>query len=382
MVDNGAIAVRPTLQACLTYDHRAIDGGPAAAFLATLERWSPHCPSSRPDRSKETMEIAPETLLSLHRTMLTIRLFEQRVASEFRTGEIPGFVHMYVGEEAVAAGVCANLDDDDYVTSTHRGHGHCIAKGCDLDRMMAEIYGREDGLCKGRGGSMHIADFSRGMLGANAIVGGGIALATGAGLAVDRARERSGRGGVLRRRSGEPGCPAREPQPRGDLEAAGPLRLREQRLRRVDARRVRDERARRRGARRGLRDHGRDRRRRRRARRLRGRARAVERARAGEGPTLLEVKTYRFRGHFEGDPDRYRDDEERRGCRRRMRSPPLRSRILAEGHATEADLDALHAEIEAAVEHAVEFARSSPFPDPADIGKYVYPEQITRVGVA
>ena len=129
------------------------------------------------------MEIAPETLLSLHRTMLTIRLFEQRVASEFRTGEIPGFVHMYVGEEAVAAGVCANLHEDDYVTSTHRGHGHCIAKGCDLDRMMAEIYGREDGLCKGRGGSMHIADFSRGMLGANAIVGGGIALATGAGLA-------------------------------------------------------------------------------------------------------------------------------------------------------------------------------------------------------
>ena len=124
-----------------------------------------------------------ETLLGLYRTMLTIRLFEQRVAREFRTGEIPGFVHMYVGEEAVAAGVCANLDDADYVTSTHRGHGHCIAKGCELGPMMAEIYGREDGLCKGRGGSMHIADFSRGMLGANAIVGGGIALATGAGLA-------------------------------------------------------------------------------------------------------------------------------------------------------------------------------------------------------
>ena len=109
---------------------------------------------------------------------------------------------------------------------------------------------------------------------------------------------------------------------------------------------------------------------------------AVERARAGEGPTLLEVKTYRFRGHFEGDPDRYRDDEEREGLQEKDAIPPLRSRILTEGHATEADLDALHAEIEAAVEHAVEFARSSPFPDPADIGKYVYPEQITRVGVA
>jgi hypothetical protein len=132
---------------------------------------------------RSTVAVDPETLLSLYRTMVTIRLFEQRVAREFRTGEIPGFVHMYIGEEAVAAGVCANLDDSDYITSTHRGHGHCIAKGCDLGPMMAEIYGREDGLCKGRGGSMHIADFSRGMLGANAIVGGGIALATGAGLA-------------------------------------------------------------------------------------------------------------------------------------------------------------------------------------------------------
>src|SRR3989449_10948157 len=129
------------------------------------------------------MDVSPDTLLSLHRTMLTIRLFEQCVAREFRTGEIPGFVHMYIGEEAVAAGVCANLDDGDYGTSTHRGHGHCIAKGCDMGRMMAEIYGRQDGLCKGRGGSMHIADFSRGMLGANAVVGGGVAIATGAGLA-------------------------------------------------------------------------------------------------------------------------------------------------------------------------------------------------------
>ena len=115
------------------------------------------------------MDVPHELLLRIYRTMATIRAFEERVAREFRTGGIPGFVHMYIGEEAVAAGVCANLDDGDYVTSTHRGHGHCIAKGCELGAMMAEIYGREDGLCKGRGGSMHIADFSRGMLGANAI---------------------------------------------------------------------------------------------------------------------------------------------------------------------------------------------------------------------
>src|ERR1700704_3565216 len=101
------------------------------------------------------MDLPAETLLSLHRTMLTIRLFEQRVAREFRTGEIPGFVHMYIGEEAVAAGVCANLRDDDFVTSTHRGHGHCIAKGVNVRDMMAEIYGKSGGSCRGKGGSMH-----------------------------------------------------------------------------------------------------------------------------------------------------------------------------------------------------------------------------------
>src|SRR5262249_3631744 len=129
------------------------------------------------------MRLPSETLLWLYRTMLTIRIFELRVKREFRTGEIPGFVHLYVGEEAIAAGGCANLRDDGYVTSTHRGHRPCIAKGASRAALMAEIYGRETGLCKGRGGSMHIADFGRGMLGANAIVGGGIALATGAGLA-------------------------------------------------------------------------------------------------------------------------------------------------------------------------------------------------------
>jgi hypothetical protein len=120
-----------------------------------------------------------DALLWMYRTMETIRAFEERVQREFAKGDIPGFVHMYIGEEAVATGVCAHLTDEDFITSTHRGHGHCIAKGCSLPEMLAELYGRETGLCKGRGGSMHIADFRRGMLGANAIVGGGIAIATG-----------------------------------------------------------------------------------------------------------------------------------------------------------------------------------------------------------
>ena len=127
-------------------------------------------------------EMPTERLVAIHRTMETIRAFEERVGREFRTGEIPGFVHSYAGQEAVAATICAHLREDDLIASTHRGHGHCIAKGCELQSMMAEIYGREGGLCHGRGGSMHIADFSRGMLGANAIVGGGIALATGGAL--------------------------------------------------------------------------------------------------------------------------------------------------------------------------------------------------------
>jgi pyruvate dehydrogenase E1 component alpha subunit len=316
--------------------------------------------------------IDPKTQLALYRTMLTIRLFEQRVAREFRTGEIPGFVHMYVGEEAVAAGVCANLDDADYVTSTHRGHGHCIAKGCDLGRMMAEIYGREDGLCKGRGGSMHIADFSRGMLGANAIVGGGIALATGAGLAsaVRGSREVAvaffGDGaanqGVLHESlnlaaiwklpviyvcenngfaESTPSTYATSvPDVAGRATAYGIP---------------------------GVIADGAD------VLEVYTAARAaVARARAGDGPTLLEVKTYRFMGHFEGDPDRYRDDDERRATRERDAITALGAQL----DASEDELDAIRAEIEAAVSRAVDFARASPVPDPADLERYVYPEAV------
>src|SRR5215475_8620292 len=124
-----------------------------------------------------------ERLLRAYRQMKTIREFEERLHIEIATGEIPGFTHLYSGQEAVAVGVCGTLTDSDYIVSTHRGHGHCIAQGCDVTGMMKEIYGRRDGLCKGKGGSMHIADFDKGMLGANAIVGGGPPLAVGAAIA-------------------------------------------------------------------------------------------------------------------------------------------------------------------------------------------------------
>jgi TPP-dependent pyruvate/acetoin dehydrogenase alpha subunit len=127
-------------------------------------------------------ELTTGQLLEAYRVMRTIREFEERLHTEFATGDIPGFVHLYAGEEAIAAGVMAHLRDDDFVASTHRGHGHAIAKGCDVNGMMAEIYGKATGICHGKGGSMHIADVAKGMLGANGIVGGGPPLVCGVGL--------------------------------------------------------------------------------------------------------------------------------------------------------------------------------------------------------
>src|SRR5688500_20060191 len=123
-----------------------------------------------------------ETLLAMYERMVQIRTFEDAAGKNFAAGLVPGFVHLYAGEEAIAVGVCAHLTDIDYITSTHRGHGHCIAKGVDIAAMVAELMGKATGICRGKGGSMHIADVEKGMLGANGIVGGGIPLACGAAL--------------------------------------------------------------------------------------------------------------------------------------------------------------------------------------------------------
>ena len=129
------------------------------------------------------MDLGPQQLLGMYRNMAMIRYFDQRAVEEFHAGNIPGVVHAYIGEEAVAVGVCTALRRDDKIVSTHRGHGHTIAKGADIKRMMAELFGRSNGYCHGKGGSMHIADFRVGMLGANGIVGAGLPIATGAALA-------------------------------------------------------------------------------------------------------------------------------------------------------------------------------------------------------
>ena len=129
------------------------------------------------------MNLNEPQLLQAYRKMRQIRAFEDRVLEEFATGEIPGFVHLYAGEEASAVGFCMHLNDEDRIASTHRGHGHCIAKGVEINGMMSEIYGRRNGICAGKGGSMHIADLEKGMMGANGIVGAGPPLICGAGLA-------------------------------------------------------------------------------------------------------------------------------------------------------------------------------------------------------
>jgi len=136
--------------------------------------------------SKTASEIDADQLLRMYRRMLMIRLFEEKVNELYTRALMPGLAHLYIGEEAVAVGVCEALEPEDYITSTHRGHGHCIAKGAQLDRMFAELLGKEAGYCKGKGGSMHIADPDTGNLGANAIVGGSMGIATGAALSAKR----------------------------------------------------------------------------------------------------------------------------------------------------------------------------------------------------
>ena len=157
--------------------------------------------------SNNPLPLAKADLLRAYRTMRTIRVFEEgeRLHVEFATGEIPGFVHLYAGEEACATGIMMHLTDVDRVASTHREHGHCIAKGVDVHEMMAEIFGKATGACRGKGGSMHIADLSKGMMGANGILGAGAPLACGAGIAATFRRIWRGRDHFLRRRRRQPG---------------------------------------------------------------------------------------------------------------------------------------------------------------------------------
>ena len=299
------------------------------------------------------------------RSMQTIRRFEERASDDYQAGAIYGVVHCYIGEEAVAVGICSALNRDDQIISTHRGHGHCLAKGADLNRMMAELYGRQTGYCKGKGGSMHIADFSIGMLGANGIVAGGIPIVTGAGLAA----QLEGKGRVAVSFFGDGASNAGPFHESINIAATWKLpmlyvcenNLYSAGTTAAETLALSDVAARAAGyGIPGVVVDGND------VMAVYEAAEAaVNRARAGQGPTLIECKTYRWRGHTERpgqeDPRPKGEIEEWQ-----QRDPINRfaTSLMDQGLLTEEAWQKMDAEILAAIEEAVKFSEESPFPDP------------------
>ena len=303
--------------------------------------------------------------LEMLRSMQTIRRFEERASDDYQAGAIYGVVHCYIGEEAVAVGVCAALNRDDQIISTHRGHGHCLAKGADLNRMMAELYGRQTGYCKGKGGSMHIADFSIGMLGANGIVAGGIPIVTGAGLAA----QLEGKGRVAVSFFGDGASNAGPFHESINIAATWKLpmlyvcenNLYSAGTIAADTLALSDVAARAAGyGIPGVVIDGND------VMAVYEAAEAaVNRARAGQGPTLIECKTYRWRGHTErpGQEDP-RPKEEIEEWRQRDPINRFATILMDQGLLTEDAWQKMDADILEAIEDAVKFSEASPFPDP------------------
>ncbi len=313
------------------------------------------------------MTQSKEELLKLYESMQEIRKFEEEVADLFAGGSIPGFVHLYIGQEAVAVGACAALNSDDYITSTHRGHGHLIAKGGDLKKMMAELFGKETGYCKGRGGSMHIVDVGLGILGANGIVGAGTQIAAGAGLSAKS--RKSGQVAVCF--FGDNATSEGMFHESINLASVWDLpvifvcenNLYGQFTPYEKHSKVPDiaEKAKAYGIP-GMIVDGND------VMAVReATAKAIERARAGQGPMLIECKTYRWHGHYEGDVYPYRDDEEIERWKEKCPISNFRKKLLDEGIATDEELDALDKKVDDAVKEAIDFADESPEPDPATV---------------
>jgi TPP-dependent pyruvate/acetoin dehydrogenase alpha subunit len=310
------------------------------------------------------MNLSPDKQRQMLRTMLLIRHFEERASADYHAGKIYGVVHCYIGEEAVAVGVCSALDGGDQIISTHRGHGHCIAKGADLKRMMAELYGRQTGYCKGKGGSMHIADFGIGMLGANG-VGGGISIVTGAGLAA----QMDGKGRVAVSFFGDGASNAGPFHECLNIAAAWKLpmlyicenNMYAAQTAAADTHAMPDVAGRAAGyGIPGIIVDGND---------IfavyQAAARGIARARAGEGPTLIECKTYRWRRHTERkeQPD-FRTDEEIAAWKKKDPIARLLGQLKDQGAMTDADWQAMDREVLAEIEAAVAFAEASPFPAP------------------
>jgi TPP-dependent pyruvate/acetoin dehydrogenase alpha subunit len=333
------------------------------------------------------MELATETaalpkryetpfLLDLYRKMVEIREVEEALIRLFAEGRMPGFIHSYIGEEATAVGVCAALRSDDYITSTHRGHGHILAKGGDLRRFMAEVFGRQTGYCGGKGGSMHIADFQIGILGANGVVGGGIPIAAGAAcssvladqdrVAVSFFGDGAADIGVFHESLNLaaiwklPVVFVCENNGYADFISTKDHMLIERISDRAAAYGIP-----------GVSVDGND------VIAVHEAAReAVHRARAGEGPTLFEAVTYRWRGHYEGDPQPYRTDDEVARWRERDPIKRFEEQLLETEVLSGNDADAVRAEIKTAIEDAVEFAESSAMPEPSAALTDVYSDMV------
>lgn len=308
------------------------------------------------------MQLPRDALLRAYRQMATIRQFEERLHDEIKTGEIPGFTHLYCGQEAAAVGVCEHLDSEDMIVSTHRGHGHCIAKGCDVVGMMKEIYGRRDGICKGRGGSMHIADTSIGMLGANGIVGAGAPQAVGAAIAA----KLDGKGRVAIAFSGDGAC-----NQGTTFEAMNMAVVTKAPAIFVFENNHYSEHTGYKYAVGTSTD-------------IAGRAEAfgmkvwradgcdffatyeamrelLEHVRGGHGPAAIELDTERFYGHFEGDPQRYRGPGELDRIREERDCLKIfRQRVASAALLDIAELDAIDAEVRSLIDRAVEEARAAP----------------------
>ena len=321
------------------------------------------------------MQLSREALLRAYRQMKVIREFEERLHVDIQTGEIAGFTHLYCGQEAVAVGVCEHLDNEDKIVSTHRGHGHCLAKGCDVNGMMKEIWGSREGLCKGKGGSMHIADVDQGMLGANGIVGAGAPIAVGAGISA----KIDGKGKVAITFSGDGACnqgTTFEAMNMAVVTKAATIFVFENNHYSEHT---------------GV-DYAvgtnKD---------IASRAEAfgmkvwrgdgtdffsvfetmrevLEYVRVpGNGPAAVEFDTERFFGHFEGDPQRYRGPGEidriraERDCIKKFRESVTAAKLL-----TGEDLDAVDADVMNAIEEAVQQAKAAPRPTAEDVLTDVY----------
>lgn len=325
---------------------------------------------------KDVSVIPPEDKLkAMYHTMITIREFEERVYNLFLTEDMPGTMHQCTGQEAVAVGVCAALRSDDYITSTHRGHGHAIAKGISLRSLMAELFAKDTGCCRGMGGSMHMTNPSTGMLGATGIVGGGIPIATGAALSaklrgseqvtvsffgdgasnIGAFHESLNQAGVWKlpviyvcennlygfsvpvsKASAVSDIASRAKSygfPGVKVDGNDVLAVYESTLK------------------------------------------AVESARNGEGPTLIECKTYRYRGHSRFGKSTYRPEEEEEAWVKRDPIPRFQNYLIEQAVLTEEETEQVRQEILAELEDAVSFARQSPEPEPSVPLEYVFAEE-------